>query len=134
MTSQPDEPIYVGIENTTEIRRALLESSKILIHILQANEKLKAQKARKHELVIQLKEKIRETIHLVAHLKTVMPKIRLSSLPKKARPEPIHAPNPAREQKETPKELPKPKPMPRLSETEKLERELKEIEEKLSRL
>ncbi len=131
-----EEPVYVGIENPTEVRRALLESSKNLIKILQNSERLRENKRRKQELILQLKETMREIAQLIAQLKSQMPRVRVSSLPKK------HAAKPIVHNKETDKAAkqaikqmapPTPRPVP-LTESQKLERELQNIEEKLKRL
>lgn len=126
--TEREEPIYVGVENPAEVRRALLESSKALIHILQGNEKLKARKAKKKELAIKLSETVREATHLMVQLRSLMPRVKMTSLPKKERiaPEPRAIPQQAHVQRAA--------PVRKMSEAEKLDQELKDIEEKLSRL
>ena len=129
MTTQED-PVYIGIENPSEIRRSLLESSKLLIHILQANERQKERRMRKQELSKELIGKMNEATHLVAQLKSLLPKVKVSSLPKKVKPRPAvnHV-----ESKHAPIAMPKPKPV-HLTEAQKLEQELKDIEDKLDKL
>ncbi|MAG15975.1 hypothetical protein CMO88_02845 [Candidatus Woesearchaeota archaeon] len=128
--TEKEEPIYVGVENPVEIRRALLESSKSLIKILQENESRRQRREQKHKFVVELKSKIKEINQLIIHLKSELPKIKMSSLPKKAKPEPV-----VPVVKKEIKLLPKPKPKPiRLSEAQELEKELHDIESKLSRL
>ncbi len=131
MTVKEEEPIYVGIENPIEVRRALLESSKELIHILQANDKFKVRKAKKQLLVMKLKQNMKETHHLIAQLRTLMPKIKLSTLPRKVK---VEVPQARAEVIPQKVAIPKPMHKPKMNEAEKLELELKEIEEKLSRL
>lgn len=137
-----DEPVYIGIENPTEVRRALLESSKNLIKILQNGERLRENKRRKQEMMLQLKETMREIAQLISQLKSQMPRVRISSLPRKHAEKPIvrakeadKAAKQAIRKMESPKPFqpPTPRPTP-LTESQKLERELQDIEEKLKRL
>lgn len=138
MTTAKDDSIYIGIENPVEVRRALLESSKNLIRILQKSERLRENKKQKQELILQLKGTMREITQLISQLKSQMPKVRISSLPKR------HAAKAIVHIKEADKaarqairqmEPPKPRPIPaRLTESQKLEKELQDIEEKLKRL
>ncbi len=132
-----DEPVYVGIEHPAEVRRALLESSKSLIKILQKSERLRENKRQKQQLIMQLKETMREITQLVSQLKSQMPKVRISSLPKRRAAKPVtheREENQPEKQKETrTTSLPKPKPV-HFTESQKLEKELQDIEEKLKRL
>lgn len=131
MTAREDS-VYIGIENPVEIRRALLESSKSLIKVLQAGERLKANKLRKQRLISDLKETMKEVVQLLAQLKSEMPKIKMSSLPKKRQPKPlVDIP----ESEISVRKMPAPKPRPvRMTEAQKLEKELQDIEKKLGEL
>ncbi len=129
-----EEPVYIGIENPIEVRRALLESSKKLIKILQKGESLRENKRRKQQMMLQLKETMKEIAQLIAQLKSQMPKVRVSSLPRRHAAKPIvHASEIAKQAGKQPITPPKPRPAP-LTESQKLERELQDIEEKLKRL
>lgn len=128
-----DEPVYIGIENPAEVRRALLESSKSLIKILQKGERLRENKRQKQQLILQLKETMREISQLISQLKSQMPKVRISSLPRRHATKPIvHAAEGAKQAMKQ-VSMPKPRAVP-LTESQKLERELQDIEEKLKRL
>ena len=125
-----EDPIYIGIENPVEIRRALLESSKSLIKILQKHENIKQKKLHKHELASEMREKLRELNALMQQLRAELPKVKMSSLPKKQK---IMLPAPTPLKKGAAKQLPKPKPV-HLTEAQKLEKELHDIESKLGGL
>ncbi|MBS3133114.1 hypothetical protein J4470_03210 [Candidatus Woesearchaeota archaeon] len=129
-----EEPVYVGIEEPAEIRRALLESSKSLIKILQQQEMGRQRREQKHRLMRGLKATMKELTRLLAELKSQMPKVRISSLPKKPKPVALLP----QKSKIVPKEFKRPEAeRPRemqLTEAQKLERELKDIEDKLSKL
>jgi len=129
--TEKEEPIYVGLENPVEIRRALLESSKNLIKILQENESRKQKREQKHRLVAELKEILKDLTQLLGQLRSQMPKVKMSSLPKKFKPAaPVML---LKKEIRTFKPLPKPRPI-HLSEAQKLENELKDIEDKLGKL
>ncbi len=130
-----DEPVYVGIESPAMVRRALLESSKSLIKILQKSERLRENKRQKQQLILQLKETMRELTQLISQLKSQMPRVRISSLPKRKAERP--APRPKGEEKTEKQAVQAPPPKPRpvhMTESQKLEKELQDIEEKLRRL
>lgn len=125
------EPIYIGLENPTEVRKGLLEASKEMIKILQTNETLREKREQKNQLKAELQETIKDIAHLMAQLRTELPRVKLSSLPKQTA-----IPKPAL-QKETKQTEPAPKPRPKpihLTEAQRLEKELKEIEAKLNGL
>ncbi len=131
-----EEPVYVGIEKPIEVRRAILESSKNLIKLLQKGERVRENKKHKQELILQVKEIQKEIMKLVAQLKSQMPKVRISSLPKRHAAKPIvndKEENKAAKQAIRQLAPPKPKPAP-LTESQKLEKELQDIEDKLKML
>ncbi|MBI2664506.1 hypothetical protein HYX10_04155 [Candidatus Woesearchaeota archaeon] len=117
-----EDPVYIGIEEPADVRRALLESSKNLISLLQENEGRKEQRKQKRQLLAELTNAMNEVKKLTARLKAEMPKVKMSSLPKAAK------------MAETPGETRKTAPKRYTSEAQKLEHEMAEIEEKLSRL
>jgi hypothetical protein len=129
-----EEPIYVGLEEPVEIRKALLESSKSLIKILQENEGRRRRREQKHRLVADLKETMKELTRLLAELKSVMPKVKIGSLPKKQRAVALLPQKSIAFPKEVKRPvITRPKQM-QLTEAQKLENELKDIEEKLNKL
>ncbi len=139
MTTAKDEPVYIGIESPAEVRRAILESSKSLIKILQKSERLRENKRRKQQLMLQLKTTMREIAQLTSQLKSEMPKVRISSLPRRhAAKAIVRAKEADKAEKQAIRQVEQPKPRPpvpaRLTESQKLEKELQGIEEKLKRL
>ena len=123
-----EEPIYIGIEDPLPVRRSLLESTKNLIKVLQENEGRKEHRERKHKLVGELKETVREITNLLSHVKSQMPRVKMSSLPQRSKVT-LDA-----VKKEPPVPLlPKPQPV-HVTAAEQLDKELREIENKLSEL
>ena len=121
-----DDPVYVRIENPAGVRKALLQSIKHMIMVLQANEKLQEKKKQKSELAEEYNNKMKEIISLLAMLKAQMPKVKVSNLPKKTT-------MPVKEAE--PEILADPDIVEvNVSEAERLENELKEIEAKLKNL
>lgn len=133
---EKEEKLYVGIEDPIAIRRALLESSKSLIKILQENENTRQRREQKHRLLAELKNTAKELTRLLAQLKSELPRVKMSSLPKKMKPRMLPTQKPA-PKPATAQTVKKPatatRPM-HLSEAQKLEKELKDIEDKLNKL
>ena len=124
MAEPKEELLYIGVYRPLEIRRSLLEASKSSIQILQANEEFKKIRQHKHELEEEFAQIIKQIIALASQIKSLAPKVKMSSLPKK----PIYEP----EEVPDVEMLPKEKAVPEETmEEDKLEKELKEIEEKL---
>ena len=130
MAEPKEEPVYVGLYTPTDVRKSLLESTKAAIQILQSNEEFKKTKIQKQELEQELQEIMRDLTKLVARIKSQWPKVKLSSLPKK--PSYETSANIIEQEIEITKE--EEEPVQEIMEEEKLEHELKEIEEKLKRL
>jgi len=126
ITKEEDDPIYVGIQNPIEVRRALLESSKSLIKVLQENENRRQRRIHKKQLHDNLDRTMREITRLLRLLKSSMPKIKVSTLPKKELPTPIV--------KKISPTAPIPAPVVHVSQAQHLERELADIETKLNKL
>lgn len=124
MAEPKEELLYIGVYRPLEIRKALLEASKSSIQILQANEEFKKIRQQKHELEEELTQIIKQIIALASQIKSLTPKVKMSSLPKK----PIYEPEEVPDAEMLPKEKAAPVEM---MEEDKLEKELKEIEEKL---
>lgn len=117
-----EEGFYVGIEDPVEVRRNLLESSKEIIHDLQRYEKLKMIKGQKKEAMDKLKKKIAEINVLIAKLKSIVPESKIEKIA------PLQERVPQTTKKVT-KEQPR-----RKTEIEKLNDELRRVEEKLKKL
>ena len=143
-----DGVFYVGVKDPIEIRRSILESSKEMLQYLQRAEKFKEVRKEKTEQIVKLKETMNDVHVLVRKLKAHLPKTGLrSKTPKEIKFEvhKIEAKEKAKEHKEEEKQKPKkhhhhkkkveaeaaPK---EASELEKLEAELGEIENRLTKL
>ena len=127
------DTFYVGIKDPSDLRRALLESTKLLIRSLQKYEHFKSVREKKLETLNELKAAIRDINTLVAKLKTSLPKTKkgmigeeLKDLKKVAKPVKSHK---KAKLKSVPEEKEKEK-----TELEMLEEELRNIERKLSQL
>ena len=128
MADPKEEPVYIGLYTPTDVRRSLLESIKASIQILQSNEEFKKTKIQKQELEQEFKENMKEITKLVTRIKSSWPKVKLSTLPKKPK---YEIPTEIIEQEI---EIKEEEPVQEILEEEKLEHELKEIEEKLKTL
>ena len=127
MVAQQDDPVYVRIETPLEVRKALLQSIKQLLQMLQANERLQEKKKQKSALAEEYRSKMKEITILLVAIKAQMPKVKVSNLPKKiARPQ---VPEPEMVAAADPEIV-----EVNISEAERLENELKEIEAKLNSL
>ena len=134
-----ESPLYIGIENPEQVRRSLLEASKSVIRALQLYEGLSSLREKKFSEMEKYKELTNEIGRLIKQLKAELPKYNLRQLPKaagrimeheeeKAERKPLEMPQPRREKQMNMQ------PKRKLSEVERLERELSSIEEKLSAL
>ena len=147
-----EEAYYVGISSPNELRRSLLESSKVVIQLLKANEILKQTRKQKAELSEKLKDDVRVINKLITKLKSELPKTKFAASlsrakPKKEEPAPkVQIVKMVGPKEEAPKPQPKPvarvpalkaesklKPKP-LSELDKLESDLSSIESKMKSL
>ena len=120
-----EEPLYVGIEDQTGVRKQLLFSSRKVITALQKYEKLKDLQRQQVEETFEFRKIIEEIAVLNRKLKNELPKTRMRAPPKA---KPKAAPKSAAKKKV--KTL---KPRPK-SKLDVLEEELGKIESKLSRL
>ena len=122
---------YVGVKDPIEIRRSLLESSKEMLQYLQRAEKFKAVRKEKAEQIAKLREIMKEITGLVRKLKSQLPKTGLRTKAVKK-----EKPKKAKKKEKVEKEAPPPeveKPA-EMTELEKLESELGEIEGRLTKL
>lgn len=119
--SEDKEIFYVGIKDPTEIRRNLLESTKDVVTFLKSYENFKKVRAEKVEEISKLKATIEDITRLINKLNRELPRTRL-----RAEPQP-------EKKAKTVRRAPVPK-KPRLSDVEKLGKELEEIENKLKTL
>jgi len=127
---------YVGMKDPIEIRRSVLESSKEALQYLQRFERFKEVRKEKAEQRAKLREIVSEINGLVRKLKAALPEtgLRGKISPKlhKEEQKKEKKPKEAAEKRAASKiESEKPKEM---SELEKLEAELGEIEKRLTKL
>jgi len=115
-----DDILFVGITQPIEVRRNLLECSKVMVQGLQRYQRSLALRERKLEQVERLRVNLRELTILVQKLRRLLPKTDLRALKAPPKP-PKSAPS---EQHERPEP----------TELSRLEDELSEIESKLARL
>ncbi len=134
-----EELLYVGIDEPVTLRRALLESSKSLVHLLKQQQSLKQLRASKHSKVEQLRGLVVQINELTAQAKQLMPQREGLNLPAEQE---ERKPKTAKAGKaiavvSQPRRL-----MPRISaptvhmesHVDKLEKELQDIENKLKSL
>jgi hypothetical protein len=131
-----DEEFYIEIEDSVELRRQMLETSKELIGILQQYDEMKSIDTQKVQEIEHFKSTLKEIGADISRLKEMMPKVKLSSLPKKDTPVrelryrvPKEEPEP--EKTEAPEE---PEQQSEPANANKLESELKDIEKRLQDL
>lgn len=135
-----EEVFFVGMKDPIEIRRSLLESSKEMVQYLQRAERFKKVRAEKAEEIAKLKATIREIHSLVRKLKAKLPKTKirakLHSHEKKYEKEAVTEKLAEEIIVKKPVKATAPKVEKKKSETEleKLEKELGEIESRLTRL
>jgi len=127
-----EKSFYVGISKPDEIRRSLLEGARDLVTYLQRYEKLKELRNEKLEKIQEAKSLVKEINSLILKLRREFPKTNLKvQVREEQKPKKI-------QEVEIPKEsIPIPKPDIRrkqVTDIEKLESELAEIEEKLGRI
>jgi DNA polymerase III alpha subunit len=136
---------FVSIEEPIELRKNILEGSRMLIHALQRYERFKQVRHKKLEAINRLNQITREIGILLTKLRNEMPKVP----PKKAKPLKIETGMPklivkkGKEQKQAkvvvrqaaPRPVEAPKPLaPKLTEVERLQQELDSIEGQLKHL
>ena len=128
-------PLYVGIENPQEFRRSLLEASKSVIRALQRYEGISGIRERKFREMERYKQLANELAGLLRQLKNELPNYNLKSLPRSAAIG--FEARPAAELGGTgvmAEERIKTQHTKKLTEVERLEQELGQIEEKLRSL
>jgi len=128
-----DEVFFVGIRDPVEVRKTLLENTRDVVQILQRFERFKQVREEKAQEVLILKNDIKELNRLVNKLKSSLPKtkIRIKLQQEEAA---AKKQKPVEEKKKVEKKQEVPVKKKELSDLEKLERELGDIEGRLSKL
>ena len=75
MKSHPIEPVYMNIENSGEIRRDLLTSSKNLLTVLKRYDAFTDLRSAKLDLILEVKRVIEEIAILEKRLRSKMPRL-----------------------------------------------------------
>jgi hypothetical protein len=138
---------FIRISDTAEVRRMTLESSKDLLHILKGYHDILETRERKKETTEELRNTLAELRVLVSRLEKLLPQQSLKEverfLPKRKKIvlKKVKAERPTAMKQAKPVEMPapekmieKPKPARPMSELERLERALANIEERLGHL
>lgn len=122
---------YVGVKDPVELRRSILESSKEMLQHLQRADKFKEVREEKAAEISKLKVTMDQLNKLVRKLRLAMPKTGVRAAAGKKK-ETKHKKS-AKAHKQEEVELTVEKPI-QMSELEKLESELSEIEGRLTKL
>lgn len=138
-TAQKHHVYYAGISEPIQVRRFILEASKQVVQNLQEFDKFCGVRREKKQTIAELKSTINEIARLLNVSKSHLPQVNLHAHEKNTN----HVAKPVKEkteratkqvkQQKTSKESIKLKPK-ELSELEKLEKELGEIENKLGEI
>ena len=128
------QPVYVNIRENREVRKSLLESVKDTLILLQKRELIKKVREDKLHTIDQLSNTIKEIKEMTSRLKIALPKVDRNIL--KSKEEKSHRVLKKKEEKKEDEAQAEEKEAVKreLSEIEKLEAEIKSIEDKLSSL
>ncbi|MBI2144351.1 hypothetical protein HYU17_04350 [Candidatus Woesearchaeota archaeon] len=130
--TKSDEVVYVGLEEPVNLRRAVLESSKSMVKLLKGQQSIRELRATKYRTTEELRSITAQINELIAQAKQLLPQMDSVNIPqpeKEDRPEKAAKPK----AKQAPVKKLKPQPIVE-THTDKLERELHEIEKKLKTL
>ncbi|MEK6808798.1 MAG: hypothetical protein AABY14_03875 [Nanoarchaeota archaeon] len=120
--SENESNLFVAISETNQIRREVLESSKLVIASLRKFQNINIIRMNKQRETIKLRNDVKELKILITQLKTKLPNVKLKSDIK-----------PETKQKKGEEDLKKPQKR-ELPEIDSLQKELDDIEKKLSDL
>ncbi|MBW2975916.1 hypothetical protein KY347_00560 [Candidatus Woesearchaeota archaeon] len=131
MEKKGGDILFVEVNNPQEVRRDVLEPLKDIVEGLERFEKFKEVRANKVKIINNLRKNIKGISKLVSNLKSSLPKTNIKAVKAIEHRLPEKKKIPVVEKKEIPQEEPKPQSV---TELQKLEAELKEIENKLGAL
>ena len=131
-----EDVYYVGISDPINLRRSILESSKVAIQFLKSYEMLKGIRTEKAELMIEFENEMKALNRLMTKLKSELPKTKFKEAIAKATPvhheKKVISKNQALDHiKGKPVKAKAPK---KHNELDKLEAELSDIESKMQSL
>ncbi|MBN2880977.1 hypothetical protein JXM83_02895 [Candidatus Woesearchaeota archaeon] len=127
-----DESFFVRISDPQELRREVLESSKLMIHVLQSEKKLEDIREEKARVITEFKKHIKEMNLIIAKIKKRLPRTKLRALTKEEQLE-VYKKGLADTQHKGAKKAP-PKEIvvaPKKTEVDALKSQLDDIESKL---
>jgi hypothetical protein len=125
MAEEKKEYFYVGIREPNEIRKGLLSCSKRTIAVLRKFEEFRSLRQEKVEAIIELKRVVRELALLTSKLKVLLPQTKLRAMGADKKKELEDTTRKITEHRRKAKQKEK-------SELEMLEKELSEIEARVS--
>ncbi|MBS3158137.1 hypothetical protein J4206_02530 [Candidatus Woesearchaeota archaeon] len=133
--TQKKHAYYAGLSEPIEVRKTILEASREVLQSLQQFDKFSAVRREKKQAIADLKSNVSEINRLFSELKSHLPNAAhthlIKTAPQKHEPK-VSATIPVTKQKSKKQKEPSVKLKPKeLSELEKLEKELGEIENKL---
>jgi hypothetical protein len=76
-----EEPLYVGLVDPVDLRKDILNSSRIIISSLRKYEAFQQLRTEKEKKIIELRKSLREINILVKRIKQMMPKSALKQMP-----------------------------------------------------
>ncbi len=129
-----EDVVYIGIDDPTNLRRSILETSKALVQVLKGQNSLREARTAKHKLIEELRHKVTEIGELIIGAKQIMPQMEKINLPKEKK-ETIKAVKAAPAARAVKIKQPAPAPKAKVeAHIDKFERELQDIENKLKSL
>lgn len=130
--SSSSESFFVRIGEPEELRREILESSKMMIHVLQSQKKLETIREEKSKKITEFRKLVKEINLVVAKLKKRLPKTKLRALSKEEQMEVYKKSHGPTKTKAAPKKkVQEAKPK---TEVDALQSQLDAIESKLKKL
>ena len=117
MANKKEDIFYVNVNGADELRRDILESSKMIVEILKNYERFKSANKEKQKEIGNLKLKIKNILKLISKLRSALPSAKSKALKEK---------KPKVEVKKQTKQA--------TTELDKLEQELNEIESRINSL
>lgn len=119
------EDVYIGVENSDQLRVNILENMKEIITFLKEIEKIKLLRQKKSNLISLTEIKIEELKKIIRRLQSLIPANKIASIKLRKEKKPVL--------KKIERDVGKPV-IKKLTEVERLEEELRTIEEMLKKL
>ncbi|MBI2128689.1 hypothetical protein HYU07_00470 [Candidatus Woesearchaeota archaeon] len=124
-----EDLFYIGIKEPASMRREILETSKLIVQLLQRYEKFRLLKAEKTGEISKLRDIVNDINSLFFKLKAELPKTKLrSKVPEE------EAEEKQKKAKKSKKEIKTPAERAKKSSVDELDDQLKEIEARLGNL